>query len=109
MLVTSLLDESTYPSEVFKELYHLRWGIEGFYALLKERLNLENFSGKSAISVRQDFYAAIFIAGLESILTQEADLKLAKKSKDNVLNQTVNNMVSFNLHFAVKKDSFLFN
>jgi len=79
-----------------KELYHLRWGIEGLYALIKGRLNLENFTGKTALSVKQDFYATIFISGLESILTQEADLKLAKKSEDNVLNQTVNNMISFN-------------
>ena len=39
VLVTSLLDEQKYPTEGFKELYHLRWGVEGFYGLIKERLN----------------------------------------------------------------------
>ena len=96
VLVTSLLDEEQYPSEKFKELYHLRWGVEGFYGLIKERLNLENFSGKTALSVKQDFYATMLITGLESILTQTADLQLAIKSECNKLNQTVNNMVSFN-------------
>ena len=96
VLVTSLLDEEKYSTEGFKELYHMRWGIEGYYGLLKERLNIENFSGKTALSVKQDFYATIFITGLESILTQEADLELAKKSEENALGQTVNNMVSFN-------------
>ena len=96
VLVTSLLDEQEYPTEGFKELYHLRWGVEGFYGLIKERLNLENFTGKTALSVKQDFYATIFIVGLESILSQKADQELAKKSEANALEQTVNNMVSFN-------------
>jgi hypothetical protein len=30
VLVTSLADELTYPNELFKELYYLRWGIETF-------------------------------------------------------------------------------
>ena len=38
VLVTSLVDEFTYPNELFKELYHLRWGIETFYGFLKTRL-----------------------------------------------------------------------
>lgn len=96
VLVTSLLDEKKYPTPGFKELYHLRWGVESLYGLFKERLNLENFSGKTAKSVKQDFYATVFITGLESILTQAADLELAKKSEDNKQGQTVNNMVSFN-------------
>jgi hypothetical protein len=36
------------------------------------------------------------MTGLESILTQTADLYLFKKSSLNQLRQTVNNMVSFN-------------
>lgn len=96
VLVTSLLDDQKYPTAGFKKLYHLRWGVESLYGLFKERLNLENFSGKTSKSVKQDFYATVFITSLESILTQAADLKLARKSKNNKLNQTVNNMVSFN-------------
>jgi IS4 transposase len=57
--VTRLIDETEFPTEDFGEIYHLRWGVEGFYAILKTRLNLENFSGKTAESVYQDFYSTI--------------------------------------------------
>jgi len=62
VLVTSLLDEKKYPVEDFKELYWKRWGIETFYDTIKNRLNLENFTGKSVEAVKQDFYSTIFIS-----------------------------------------------
>jgi hypothetical protein len=77
-------------------IYHKRWGVETLYDVLKVRLTLENFSGKTAEAVRQDFYASIFLTGLESLLTRETDQELAKRSKFDKHKQTVNNMVSFN-------------
>jgi hypothetical protein len=65
VLVTSLLDEQEYPTEIFKELYYLRWGIETFYGTIKGRLTLENFTGKSVEAIKQDFYATIFISALD--------------------------------------------
>ena len=96
VLVTSLLDEDLYPIEDFKELYFLRWGVEGFYALIKERLGIENFTGQTVEAVKQDFYSTLFITGLESILTADVDEQLLVQSTDNELEQTVNNQVSFN-------------
>jgi len=96
VLVTSLLDSEKYTTQMLKELYHLRWGIETFLGVLKERLKIENFTGKTVIAIKQDFFATLFLTGLESILTQAADLYLFKKSSLNKLRQTVNNMVSFN-------------
>ena len=94
VLVTNLLDETEFPTADFLEIYHLRWGIEGFYAILKTRLNLENFSGKTVESVYQDFYATIYLSGLESILTADIDEQLAEKPTKN--QQKVNRAVSFN-------------
>lgn len=54
VLATSLLDEVRFPDAVFADLYHERWGSETYYDLIKNRLECENFSGKSAESVRQD-------------------------------------------------------
>lgn len=94
VLITSLLDEEVYRTEVFKELYGLRWGVETFYGILKTRLNLENFSGKSAESVYQDFYSTIYLSGLESLLTADADEQLAARETRHL--QQVNRAVSFN-------------
>ena len=94
VLVTSLLDEEQFTCEDFLEIYYMRWGVEGFYAILKTRLNLENFSGKTAHSIYQDFYSTVYLTGLESILTADVDEQLEKKSTKNT--QKVNRAVSFN-------------
>jgi hypothetical protein len=94
VLVTSLRDESAYPNDDFLELYHLRWGVETFYGLLKSRLELENFTGTGAEAVKQDFHATVYLSGLESLLTGTAQAQLdAKEAK---YAQTVNRAVSFN-------------
>jgi hypothetical protein len=64
ILCTSLTDSSKYPHEDFKELYHFRWNIEEGYKLLKCRLEIENFSGKTAIAVKQDFYAKVYMMSM---------------------------------------------
>ncbi len=68
MLITSPTDTKLYSYEVFAELYHKRWPVEEDYKTIKCRIGMENFSGQSALSVYQDFYAKvvsgkIFITG----------------------------------------------
>jgi hypothetical protein len=94
VLVTNLLDEQVFPTSGFKELYNKRWGIETFFGLLKTRLELENFSGKTPLSIYQDFYASVFLTGMEAILTEDSNLQLASKTTHNP--QKVNHAVSFN-------------
>lgn len=98
VLATSLLDTAEYPWEDFKKLYKLRWGIETFYGSLKNRLCLENFTGKSAESVRQDFFSTIYVTNLETLLIEDAQKELTEKclSKKNIYQQKVNKQVSFN-------------
>lgn len=60
ILCTSLLDEEQFPISDFQELYHKRWTAEEGFKMLKSRIQLENFSGKTAVAVRQDFYAKMF-------------------------------------------------
>jgi len=64
ILCTSLLDIVKYPYEEFDALYHYRWNEEEAYKLLKCRAEVENFSGKTAISVKQDFYSKVFMMSL---------------------------------------------
>lgn len=94
VLVTSLLDEDLYPTKEFLELYRLRWEIETFYGLLKTRLELENFTGIGVEAIKQDFYATVYLSGLESLLTDAAQAQL--DAKNTKYPQTVNRAVSFN-------------
>ena len=76
VLITNLLDSDTYPTEEFKALYHLRWGIEENYKRLKQWTEIENFSGKSALSVKQDFYAKILSTNLTAMLANAAQIQV---------------------------------
>jgi hypothetical protein len=84
ILITSLIDPHSYPIEVFSDLYHHRWPVEEDYKTMKCRMELENFSGKSALSVYQDFHAKVFFKNLVAIMafplhTQIENLSLIRK------------------------------
>lgn len=64
ILCTSLLDQQKYKNSEFKNLYHYRWNEEETYKLLKSRIELENFSGKTAKAVKQDFFGKVFLMTL---------------------------------------------
>lgn len=93
VLATSLTDVKEFPHEDFKELYHKRWGIETYFQVLKSRLSIDNFSGKSYDAVMQDFYATLYISGLETLLTEEANEELASKPTKYL--HKVNKAISF--------------
>lgn len=69
ILMTSLLDTIAYPQSEFAALYHLRWSVEEDYKVIKHRLEVENFSGKTVHSIYQDFHAKIFTKSLTAVLS----------------------------------------
>ena len=95
VLVTSLLDSEIYPVSLFGEVYHQRWGIETYYHLLKGRLDLENFSGKSVESVQQDFHSTIFVSNAETMLTRPLAEPLSQISTQRKYPVQINRAVSF--------------
>jgi hypothetical protein len=76
VLATSLLDEQRYRASEFLEVYHYRWGQQTFHLMLKGRLELENFSGRTTEAVRQDVRAAVRLSNLESLLSEPAQRAL---------------------------------
>ncbi len=76
VLMTNLLDEQTYPVEDFAALYHQRWLIEEQYKRQKQWLQIENFSGKSVESIRQDFFAKQVSHNLTSLLVAGAQVQV---------------------------------
>lgn len=81
VLCSSLIDSQKYPDEEFGELYHLRWNEEEAYKLLKSRIELENFSGKTANAVKQDFYAKVFLMTLCAAYAHPIEEKVIKEYK----------------------------
>jgi hypothetical protein len=103
VLATNVLDNKRLQTTDFKELYALRWGIELYYDVLKNRLSLENFTGLTSLAIKQDFYATIFLTNYEAILVYDTNIELQDKKKDNKYAQQVNKAISFN---AIKYKAF---
>ena len=78
VLITNLMDEQSFPVSEFKELYHLRWGAEENYKRLKQWVEIENFSGKSVLSVKQDFYAKVLSTNLTAMVANAAQQQVDK-------------------------------
>ena len=72
VLITSLRDTKAYPYCAFAKLYALRWGIEENYKREKQRLEIENFSGRTPWVLLQDFHAKIFAQNLTAIFVRLA-------------------------------------
>ena len=83
ILITSLLDTVQYPYELFQELYHCRWPVEEDYKVIKTWLTMENFSGKSVLSIYQDFHAKIFSKNLTSIMAYSISNEIEQPRQGN--------------------------
>ena len=81
ILCTSLVDPGKYTYEEFDKLYHYRWNEEEAYKLLKSRIELENFSGKTARAVKQDFYAKVFLMTLCAAYAHPIEDKVVEEYK----------------------------
>ena len=87
------MNSRKYPVEDIGELYHYRWNEEEGYKLFKARMEVENFSGKTALAVKQDFFAKVFIMSLCADLalpTEERVKKEYKQEKELKHQQKIN-------------------
>jgi hypothetical protein len=94
ILITSLIDNECYPTNVFKDLYAKRWGVETFYDELKNKIKAEHFSGYSQHSILQDFYAAIFVSNVQSLIVGEINDEIASRTNTK-FQYKVNNNLSY--------------
>ena len=76
MLATTL-PRDEFSKERIGELYRLRWGVETGFDVLKNCLQMENFTGTKPRLLLQDIYATIYVSNVASDIVLEADRKLA--------------------------------
>jgi len=103
-LITSLLDNKI-GIKAFKALYFKRWLIETKYDQVKNKLEIENFSGRLVDNIRQDFYATMVLANLATDFINEAQEMVEdnQKGKENKYDYKVN----INHTIGVLKDRFI--
>jgi hypothetical protein len=88
VLVSSLTDLQAYPTSIFANLYHQRWGVEEDYKVLKSRLNIENYSSISVEGILQDFRAKLLSKNLAASPIHDAKQKIKKPIYDYKINFT---------------------
>jgi hypothetical protein len=81
ILITTLTDRDKYPINIFTDLYHKRWPVEEDYKTMKCRMELASFSGKSTLSVYQDFHAKVFLKNFTSIVANTTKDEIDRLSK----------------------------
>jgi len=104
VLVSNLFEES-FGIQEFKTLYFRRWGIEVKYDELKNRLQIENFTGDTKIAVEQDFYASIYLSNMVALAKNEANEKIALNNQDKNLKYEYK--VNTNILIGKLKDSLV--
>ena len=112
ILCTSLLDTQQYPLADFKEIYHLRWGIEEGYKMFKSRIDIEAFTGKSVVSVKQDIYAKTMMMSLCAAFAFPIDQKVKAEyaaNKELKHPQKINRTTAYANTKAVAISMFLKN
>ena len=95
VLITNLLDSNKYPNKMFKELYFLRWGVETFYDEVKNKLKVEYFTGYSESSIQQDFFCAIFISNLQSVIVNDMKEEITERNQHRKYDYKVNTNLSY--------------
>lgn len=77
------LPRDKFPAECFGELYHIRWKIETAYQVLKDRLQMENFTGTKPILLEQDIYSTIYVSNIAEDIARDIEQEQADHLKND--------------------------
>ena len=66
-ILATNLSRDQFPAECFGELYHLRWRLETAYQVLKDRLQMENFTGTKPVCSNRIYTVRFMSATLPKI------------------------------------------
>lgn len=77
VLLTSLTDRAAFPHAQFAALYQQRWGIETDLRRFKCQHDVENFSGRRPLCVRQDAFAKVLLKNITQLFlhSQQAQIE----------------------------------
>ena len=80
MILLTNLPQYKYNIFEIGGLYQDRWEIEVNYDKLKNKMEIENYSGKLKLTIEQDFYSSIYIFNLAMILRNNIHKHLERKN-----------------------------
>ena len=89
-LATNLTHEEFSGDEI-AQMYSMRWGIETAYDILKNKLELENFTGTKSILLEQDIYTSVYLCNLMQDIILDAEEEINLKTHEKYRHQMVIN------------------
>lgn len=96
VVITNLPTEK-FSSQQIAELYHMRWGIETAYETLKDRLQMENFTGTKPPLLLQDIYSTIYVSNLAEDIIRDAEEELNEKEQNQKHKMAINQTISIGI------------
>ena len=117
VLETLITNDFQMEAESFRRTYFLRWPIEGAYELIKEKVGLTCFMGRSENSILQEFWISMLMANLSLAIKKETDgiLKYAQTEASPNMNKhlyqtNINELIgSISRRFSIYMDAYLEN
>jgi len=104
---TSLLDNQRFTKEYLHARYHKRWNVETGIDALKNKYQIECFSGHSPLVIEQDFHATICYYNFIRLIYNQADhilqqnenakKKTAKKEGKKYVQKQINHNLAIGL------------
>ena len=90
-LITNLFDKRM-GANAFRELYFKRWPVETKYDIVKNKLEIEHFSGLTDNTIKQEFYATMYMSNYAACVAREAQEEADKQreAKENKYDYKVN-------------------
>lgn len=97
-ILATNLPRETFAQDEFREIYHMRWQIETAYETLKDRLQLENFTGTKPMLLEQDIYSTIYVSNLaEDIICNIEEQNQQHLKQDYKHTMQINRSISIGL------------
>jgi hypothetical protein len=80
-LLTNLVNIKDYSIDKLKEIYHLRWTIEEYFKLIKDKLTLRHFKEYKKENILKSLYSQLIVTNIMYIFETEQEETVLKMSK----------------------------
>lgn len=106
ILLTNISKEEISTKQM-KEVYFKRWRIEKSYDVLKNKLEIENFSGNTELAIKQDFYAQILLLNIIEDIKETANKQIEEEREKNLKTYKYDYIVNVNILIGICKQYLL--
>ena len=79
--ILTSLDREAFPIETIKYLYHLRWGIETSFRVLKYNVGMLNFHSKKDNAICQSIWAALIMYNFSMAIAGNVEIEQSDDNK----------------------------